>query len=475
MKCFSIPSLVLAGLVITGCASTAQQEQTKLSGPNPTAVTDSDETEDVSASVTKSEQSLETSTEKLSEQPEPASNFEDIPALPADVWSVIRAGYALPELENRWVKHFDKWNKKHSRYLTTMLKRSERFMPYIVQEIDKRGLPMELALLPAIESAYNPNAYSRSRAAGLWQFIPSTGRLFGMQQNWWADQRRDVILSTQAALDYLTELHQEFDNDWLLALAAYNGGRGTIGKAIRRNQRQGLATDFDALKLRRETTQYVPKLIALAKVIQNPQAYGVSLPEVGLEQNFAVITLPGQTDLRKLVRKTSLQDKDLRELNAGFLRWASSPEGPHRLLVPVEHKLSVDSYLSSLPEQPQIRWRQHKIRNGDTLSGIAKKYRVSIAAIRSINGMRGSFLRAGKHILIPLVDNSAPNAGVAGRTIAAQTKDSGNNRTVHRVRRGDTLWQIARNYRVALTDLISWNKLSQNSTLALNQKLVIYR
>ena len=314
----------------------------------------------------------------------------------------IVSGYRIDVGEHRKIKKFRKFYLDNSDYVEKILERSRPYLFFIVEEIEKRGLPMELALLPAIESAYLTNATSRSNAAGLWQFIPTTGRYFGLKQNWWSDQRRDVILSTQTALDYLKELNIEFDGDWYLSIAAYNGGRGTIRNAIKSNQSQGKPTDYFSLKLRKETSDYVPKLIALADIVRNAHLYNLTVPEIPNFPFFAQIKTPGQIDMARLVDETSLNKDIFYNLNAGFKRWASSPEGPHRVVVPVDSSKTVEKYLASEQSMPDIRWRNHKLKKGDTLYGLSRKYNVSIKAIKTINNLKSSLLRAGKTILIPL-------------------------------------------------------------------------
>ena len=314
----------------------------------------------------------------------------------------VTSGYQIELNEHSKVKKLRKFYLNNIDYIERVLERSRPYLFFIVEEIDKRGLPMELALLPAIESAYLTNATSSSNAAGLWQFIPTTGRYFGLKQNWWSDQRRDVILSTQSALDYLKELNIEFNGDWYLAIAAYNGGRGTIANAIKHNKRLGKPTDYFSLKLSQETSNYVPKLIALADVVRHAHLYNLNVPEIPNNPFFAKINTPGQIDMTRLVDKTSLNKDIFYQLNAGFKRWASSPEGPHRVIVPINSSKTVEEYLASQPTKPNIRWHNHKLKKGDTLYGLSREYNVSIKAIKTINKMKSSHLRAGRTILIPL-------------------------------------------------------------------------
>ena len=412
----------------------------------------------------------------------------------------IRAGFRFPHLDSKYIKEYENWNATHPRYLKDLFARAEPFLPYIVGEIEKRGIPMEIALLPAIESAYKPNAVSRSKAAGLWQFIPSTGRSFGLTQDWWYDGRRDVILSTQASLDYLTQLNKRFNGDWFITLAAYNAGQGNIARAIKKNRRAGKSTDYSSLSLRSETRRYVPKIIALKNIINNPHAFNVRLPVIHNSPKFEVLPLKGQIDLNKFAEETGYDSKTLNHLNAGFLRWATSPNGPHRLLLPINDQVKLQKARIAAQKTIKLDYQRHQIARGDTLSTIARRYGVSVRELKSTNKLSSSRIRAGKTLLIPYngervaaatsknninTSNSVANKPVASFTpsgVAVATPVSStsfvaapiDNKVVHQVRKGDTLWGIARQYKVKIEQLLQWNQLSRNQTLRLNQSLVLF-
>jgi len=323
---------------------------------------------------------------------------------------------------------------------------------------------MELALLPAVESAYKPEAVSRSRAGGLWQFIPSTGRQFGLRQDWWYDGRRDALASTKAALDYLEQLNKMFDGDWFLTLAAYNAGPGTVAREIKRSKSNRRKTNYSNLNLRSETKRYVPKLIALKNIIQNPAKYNITLPEIASQPYFEIINLPGQIDLNQFAKDAQIDSALLRHLNAGFKRWATSPDGPHRLLVPIGKGETVALARKMVLQTPTVSFANHKIMRGDTLSGIAKRYDVSVSSLRKANKLRGNNIRAGRDLLIPA-------SGDARLLAAAGTNN--NKQLTHTVKRGDTLWSIARHYKVQLQELLTLNNLSRDQILKLNQSLRI--
>jgi membrane-bound lytic murein transglycosylase D len=355
------------------------------------------------------------------------------------------------------------------------MERARLYLYYIVEEIEKRGMPMEIALLPAIESAYQPHAYSRARALGLWQFIAPTARKYGIEMNWWYDGRQDVFASTRAALDYLEKLYEEF-NDWNLALAAYNAGEGRVHYAIDYNRRKGRPTDYQHLRLRAETLHYVPKLMALVNIVSNPQAYGIKLASIPNEPYFVPVDIGSQIDLNVVAELADVPVGDLYDINPGFKRWATAPDGPHRILVPIDKKEQLIDGLNNLPDGSRIKWRRHRVRSGDTLSTIARHYGVTISAITRANHLRGTLIRVGQNLLIPVstrplslqVANVTRPAGVSYTPPASQAK------VVHQVRNGETLWSIARQYRVYVNQLAKWNFIHPQDILRTGQTLNIW-
>ncbi len=383
---------------------------------------------------------------------------------PTDLLGRMRRGFELPNLESKYIAQQEHWNSTHSTYLKDLFSRATPFLYHIIEELDKRQLPMELALLPAVESAYKPEAVSRSRAGGLWQFIPSTGRYYGLRQDWWYDGRYDALASTKAALDYLSSLNKMFDGDWFLTLAAYNAGPGTVSRAIKANKARGKPTGYKDLKLRLETRRYIPKLIALKNIINDPAKYKVSLPYIASRPYFKIVELNGQIDLKKFADDAGIDQADLRHLNAGFKRWATSPDGPHRLLIPLNAEGNVDHAEVAIRSAPSVNFKSHLIAQGDSLGGIARKYGVSVSAIQKSNGLTSTRIRAGRNLLIPVRGQLTDSSRVA----AAAYSDASTAST-HRVRRGDTLWSISRRYNVQLKNLLTWNNLSANHVLSLNQ------
>jgi membrane-bound lytic murein transglycosylase D len=395
---------------------------------------------------------------------------------PTDLWQQLRTHFALPDQDNKRIRTHRNWYIRHPEYLRRVTQRAQRYAWYIHEEIRKRDMPAEIALLPIVESAYDPFAYSHGRAAGLWQFIPATGKRFGLQQNWWYDGRRDVVDSTAAALDYLDYLQQRFKGDWLLALAAYNSGEGTVLKAQRRNRRKGKQTGFWDLDLPRETREYVPKLIALKQLVDTPGKYDVELAPIAARPRFEIVSTQAQIDLAIAADLADMPLELLYRFNPGFNQWATAPEGPHRLVIPSEHAETFRQAIADLPPEARVRWTRHKIVSGETLGHIAKRYQTTVAALKQSNNLNSSSIRAGRYLLIPVASK-----GKESYTLSAQQRlnrkkniDRGGQRTEHVVSNGDTLWELSKSYRVSVRRLASWNGMAPGDTLRVGQKLVVW-
>jgi len=393
-----------------------------------------------------------------------------------DLLRRLRDGFELPtDLNSRIQSELD-WYVRHPDYLDRVLTRAQRFLPYISDEIEARGLPLDLALLPIVESAYDPFAYSHGRAAGLWQIIPGTARRFGIRQNWWYDGRRDVVDATRGALDYLTYLHELMDGDWLLAIASYNSGEGNVLKAVKRNRARGRPTDFWNLSLSRETSAYVPRLIALVAIFSDPQSFGLSLPELTREPQFAAVDVGGQLDLALAAELAGLDLDTLYAYNAGYNRWATDPGGPHRLHVPVDVYESFTAALATVPDTERVRWQRHQIKSGETISEIAEQYHTSVASIRSANGIRGNTIRADRYLMIPVASKalSAYSQSADARREKKQNTQRSGNRVDHFVASGESFWLIGRRYGVGVRELAAWNGMAPRDTLSIGQKLVVW-
>jgi len=381
-----------------------------------------------------------------------------------DVWDRVRDGFRLPDLDSPYVDFYVEWYSERPAYMERLVNRASRYLYHIVEELERNDFPMEIALLPAIESAYKPTAYSHAHAVGLWQFISATGRRFGLKQNWWYDGRRDVIGATDAAIQYLTFLRDKFDGNWFHALAAYNAGERRVERAIIQNRRQGKPADYQQLSLRRETMRYVPKLLAVKRLVANPERYGLDIKPIPNRPYFEVVKVGSQIDLGVVAELANITTEELQYLNAGFRRWATDPEGPHRILVPAQASDRVRTKLASLPEAERMRWARYPVRPGDTLSHIAQRYGVSISAIKSSNRLNGTMIRVGQTLLVPL------SRAVASSSYGAPSGEP----VVHRVKRGDTLWGIARRYKVRVRQLQHWNEIAAQDILRLGQKIKVY-
>ena len=399
------------------------------------------------------------------------------PAQDADLWEKIGANLTLPRhLDHRAVKGRLAWYARNQEYLDRVSERSRPYLYHVVSEVEKRGMPLELALLPIVESAFHPFAYSRSHASGIWQFIPGTGRIYGLKQNWWYDGRRDIVAATRAALDYLEKLNREFDGDWMLALAAYNTGERNVARAIRRNKRAGKETGFFSLRLPRETRGYVPSLLAVAELVANPEQHGIVWQPVPDQQYFAQVDTEGQVDLAVAAELAGLTMDELYTLNPGFNRWATDPQGPHRLLVPVAGEQSFREKLAGLSPEQRVNWESHTIRQGETLAGIAARYRSSVAALKKINRLRSDTIHQGDTLRVPVAKEALKHytLSVDGRRRSGLRDTGDGKKFIYTVKRGDTLWDIGRHYGVTVTQLTRWNGISRRGILRPGQKLNLW-
>jgi membrane-bound lytic murein transglycosylase D len=393
-----------------------------------------------------------------------------------DVLVILRNGFSLDPVMNKRVEAELNWFVRNPNYLDRVFSRAQRYLPFILDELDERGLPYELALLPIVESAFDPFAYSHGRAAGLWQMIPGTARRFGVEQNWWYDGRRDVVDSTHAALDYLEYLYELQDGDWLNAIASYNSGEGNVLKAKRRNAARSRPTDFWNLSLSRETSAYVPRLMALVEIVRDPDQFGLTLPEIVNEPQFAVADIGGQIDLALAAELAGIDLDTLSSYNAGNNRWATDPDGPHRLILPVDVVEDFEAALADVPMNERIRWQRHKVRNGEAISQIADRYNVTVSTIKSANRLSGNMIRAGSYLMIPVSTKplSAYSQSADQRRERKQNTVRNGNRVEHVVAAGESFWTISRKYNVDMIKLASWNGTSPRDTLSIGQKLIVW-
>ena len=403
-----------------------------------------------------------------------------------NLWDRIRAGFKLPPMEGPYVAAQEQWFADNPEYMERMLQRANLYLYQIVQEVQKRHMPMEIALLPAIESAYQPRAYSRASAVGLWQFTLSTGRLYGLKSNWWYDERRDVLESTRAALDYLENLHRNFHGSWNLALAAYNAGAGNVIRAIKHNKRLGLSTHYSQLPLPKETELYVPKLMAMVNIVRDPAKFGLDLREIPNSPYFVKVETHSAVDLGVVAKLANVSLHQLYRMNPAFNRWTTGHGGPRNLLVPVSAEQAVIQGLRNLPPQERLQWARHQVHPGDSVYGIAREYGVTVYAIRSANHLRTNLLHVGQELLIPVSGRRLviPNHPRYVHPLVRHTYRPGRFihtaslrrrvRIIHRVRPGESLWSIARRYNVYVNQLAHWNYMGARDALKLGQKVLIW-
>jgi membrane-bound lytic murein transglycosylase D len=404
------------------------------------------------------------------------ANLPSSPAAADDVLDRLRLGFSLSYENNSRTAAELKWFAKHPDYLNRVFTRAQRYLPYIVAELERRDLPLELALLPIVESAYDPFAYSHGRAAGLWQMIPGTAKRFGVKQNWWYDGRRDVVDSTRAALDYLEYLYKFNNGNWLNAIASYNSGEGNVRRAVRRNTSASKPTDFWYLKLPRETRTYVPKLLALVEIVSDPAQHNLTLPVVVDEQQFSIADIGGQLDLALAAELAGVDVDTVYQYNPGYNRWSTDPAGPHRLVMPIDVADEFKTALERVPAGDRVRWKRHKVKSGEAISQIADKYNTTVSTIRSANNLKGNTIRAGHHLMIPVATKplSAYSKSADARLAATQNRKRSGNKVEHVVRNGESFWTISRRYGVTHRQLAAWNGMAPGDTLSVGRKLVVW-
>ncbi|RUR09089.1 MULTISPECIES: lytic transglycosylase [Legionella] len=393
------------------------------------------------------------------------------------VWDVLRRQFTLnhevtrPEVQNQL-----RWLISHPSYLQK-LAQSEPYIYHIITEIKKRNLPGEIALIPMIESAYDPFAYSGAGAAGLWQLMPGTGTDLGLKRDWWFDARRSIGHSTDAALNYLSRLNKFFNGNWLLAFAAYDSGEGTVARCIKKSN-QSRRIDFWALPVPQETRAYIPRLLALAEVIQNPQRYHVQLPDIPHVPYFEEVNIGSQIDLDHAAKLAGISYHDLIKLNPGYNRWATAPYRPYKLLIPADKVEDFSRNLANLPESKRVSWARHQVSAGDNLVLIAKKYHTSVNLIKELNQLKSNAVKKGQVVLVPNSKQTPPaainppvpaKAPVQHFTAAKQLK------VIHIVQARDSLQQIGNRYGVAPSQIRQWNRLNLKSGLRRGQQLVIWK
>jgi membrane-bound lytic murein transglycosylase D len=417
---------------------------------------------------------------------------QDVPMPDPDLWHRIRVGFLLEPLDSSLVTEHEAWYSSRPEYIKRFVDRGSLYLHHIVEQVEKRRMPMEIALLPVIESAFTPKAHSRAKASGLWQFIPSTGKNYGLTQTWWRDNRRDVVAATDAALNYLQRLYDMFGS-WELALAAYNCGEGCVGRAIAYNQKRGLPTDFLALRLPPETRNYVPKLIAVKNIVLSPGTYGIELDSVADEPYFTTVQAPAKIDVKLAAKLAGMSEEEFVALNPAYNKpVAIASAGTGTLVLPLDKAEAFKANLEAY-DKPLVSWTTYNAKRFESIDSIAKRHGVSPALLRAANdGLKmdkKGRLRVASPVMVPMragatsvliapapppaptprvASLSLPTASAASTPRATAPAAAGHTYTV---RSGDTIYGIAQRFNTAVDELLALNRLTAKSVIQPGLKL----
>jgi len=373
-----------------------------------------------------------------------------------DLWQRIRYGFAMPDLDNALVREKTGYYAARPDYLQRIFDRSRLYLHHIVEEIEKRGLPTELALLPMVESAFNPRAYSRAHASGIWQFIPGTGKRFELEQNWWYDERRDIVESTNAALDYLEKLY-EMHGDWHLALASYNWGENAVARAIAKNRSAGKPTDYESLAMPAETRHYIPKLQALKNIIANPEPFGIGIGPIPNQPYFASVTKLRDIDVQLAARLAEMPVEEFLALNPGFSRPIIRASVTPRIVLPADKVDVFHDNLERLGDKSLVSWKTYYPKGGESFESIAKKHGMTVGQLKEVNGIPPRNKALPRLLVVPTKDTTVRKLPIMyAPPIPVSTR-----RIFHTVKPGETLASIASSYRVSVEDMKRWNGVSK--------------
>jgi len=386
-----------------------------------------------------------------------------------DIWERIRSGFAMRELDSAEISHDEDFYVNHPYYMKLIIERSKRYLFHIMEEVERRGMPAEIALLPIIESAFNPRAQSHRGASGIWQLIPSTGKNYGLKQNWWYDERRDIIAATSAALDYLKKLHDMF-GDWKLVLASYNWGEGAVGRALVRNRSKGLPADFPSITLPPETQNFVQRLVTVKNIILNPAVYGIELDSIPDQPYFQKVTATRHMDVKLAARLADIPLNEFKALNPAHNRPVINVDSSRTLLLPAD---KVETFAENLKNhgKPLVSWQAYRAKEGETVEGIAGQYGISARRLKDINDIDGDMdITPGQTLLVPI------NGRAGGEDISVMSDKPATPRLperffIYAVKKGDALFNIARRYGLTVAQIKSWNR--DTNRLSIGQKLVL--
>jgi membrane-bound lytic murein transglycosylase D len=395
---------------------------------------------------------------------------------PADLWDRIRRGYAMPDLENDLVHERERWYASRPDYIERMTERSSKYLFHIVEELERRNMPTELALLPFIESAFNPQAVSSAKAAGMWQFMPATGKHFELKQNAFRDDRRDVLASTRAALDYLQKLHGMF-GDWHLALAAYNWGEGSVSRAIEKNRKAGLGTGYEDLKMPAETRLYVPKLQAVKNIVSAPQALGTTLPVIENHPYFQSVDITRDIDVAVAARLANVEIDDFKALNPSAHRPVILAAGTPQILLPWDNAATFRANLRANADKPLASWTAWLAPTTMRPADVAKRVDMSEADLRAVNSIpKGMVVKAGSTLLVrrPASVREDVAEAIADNAQMSLGRQELQVRRIVKARKNDSVASLAQRYGVAAGSVAAWNKMSASASLKPGQRVTLY-
>lgn len=395
----------------------------------------------------------------------------------SNVWDVLRSQFQMnhqtsqPEVQKQI-----RWLSSHPHYVTKLAQQSQPYIYHIVSELKQKRLPGELALVPMIESAYDPFAYSGAGAAGLWQLMPGTGSGLGLKQDWWYDGRRSIRLSTKAALQYLTYLHKFFNGNWILAIAAYDSGEGTIRRAIRKSNQNKNRVYFWSLNIPRETQAYIPRLMALAEIIKYHKYYNVKLPDIPYQPYFTEVDIGHQIELNKAAKLADMPYRELVKLNPGYNRWTTSPDGPHKLLIPNDKVETFKENLAKIPKEELVNWIKHTIRKGETLSTIAQAHSTTIVLLKELNKLKSTTVKVGQELMIPALQSyQSTKARKKPINLYDRSTPSPQYKVIHIVQPGDSMEILEQRYQVQPGQIRYWNQIKGNQPLHPGDQLILWK
>lgn len=469
--------LAMAALaVLTGCATTSPESPVARPAPIEQAPPSQSSSVSSAPAVTPPARAPLIATPSAPIEQSVVSPRVVVPlAPPVDIWERIRRGFAMPDLQNEIVRSQEQWYSARPDYITRMTERSSKYMFHIVEELERRGMPSELALLPFIESAFNPQAVSSAKAAGMWQFIPSTGKHFDLKQNAFRDDRRDVLQSTRAALDYLQKLYGMF-GDWHLALAAYNWGEGSVGRAIRRNQAAGLGTSYTDLNMPNETRNYVPKLQAVKNIVADPARFSARLPLIENHPYFQTVDITRDIDVQLAARLAEVRVEDFRSLNPSANKPLIMAAGTPSILLPWDNAQVFSKNLAAHNGQ-LASWTVWSAPSTLKPADAAQRVGMTEAEFRSVNNIPGGMLiKAGSTLLIPRsakVESDVPEK-VADNGQINLAPDIVLRKTAVKARQGETVASLARRYKLSAAQVAQWNDTSASAALKAGQSVVLY-